>query len=146
MSFVSRLFAREFTIRLHGRDFGETRAREGVCNESNTPGASAMSAGIAARPTSYVFDFGGPIEFELPEPVSLNTHLGESAPTTELWCLHCERSFELRALRTDAGRARCAYYDCSGEAPDFWSWRAFRAFADGAPSRPEPGLRYPLAA
>ena len=104
-----------------------------------------MATAVATRPISYVFDFGGPIEFELPEAMGLNQHLTASAPTTWVWCLRCERSFELASAREAGGAVKCCYADCDGRAPDFWSWQAFRSFAALAPLRPRLGERYPLA-
>ena len=105
-----------------------------------------MTTAVANRPISYVFEFGGPIEFELPATSGLSAHLSASAPTTWVWCLHCERSFELSSAREAGDGVCCGYDDCVGEAPDFWSWDAYRAFASAAPAFPQAGERYPLAA
>ena len=104
-----------------------------------------MTMAAPPRPSTYVFDFGGPIEFEVPAGPRLSTYLRASAPSTWLWCLHCERSFELAEAREAGDAVRCGYDDCAGEAPDFWSWDAYRAFAAAAPQRPRPDQRYPLA-
>jgi hypothetical protein len=105
-----------------------------------------MTTAVASRPISYVFEFGGPIEFELPATAGLGAHFIESSPTTLVWCLHCERSFELAWAREAGDEVRCGYIDCDGQAPDFWSWDAYRAFADSAPRWPAFGQRYRLAA
>ena len=98
--------------------------------------------------TSHIFQIGPGyrIEVEKARRSHLHTSLEAAGATAWLWCLDCERAFQLgEARRTERGIA-CAYANCKGESLDFWSWNAYRAFVGAAPEAPEAARRYPLAA
>ena len=85
-------------------------------------------------------------EFDETPRTELSAHLRAASPSTWLWCLHCERAFQLGAARVAAERVSCGNGSCEGSPLDFWSWDAYRAFVGAAPMQPEPGRCYSLAA
>lgn len=103
---------------------------------------------MAAAPISHIFQIGPGyrIEVEKARRSRLHSSLEAAGATAWLWCLDCERAFQLgEARRTDRGVA-CAYADCEGESLDFWFWNAYRAFVGAGPGAPQAARRYPLAA
>lgn len=66
-------------------------------------------------------------------------------PETWLWCLHCERCYQLKEMRQVGEYQLCHYPDCNGDTVlDAWNWREFR---QGQPERrlpkvPKRGVRY----
>lgn len=74
-------------------------------------------------------------------------------PDTWLWCLHCERCYQLKDTRVVKHPALkgetlqlCHYNDCTGDTVmDAWNWDEFRAKVDRElPELPTRGVVYPL--
>ena len=106
-----------------------------------------MSATMATRNRfQYRFTRDDIVEVEYPPVATIGLHLSAAAPTAWVWCLNCERAFQIGAARSGRSGVACGYGDCAGRPFDFWSWDAYRAFAGAAPSIPEAERRYPLAA
>lgn len=67
---------------------------------------------------------------------------------TWLWCLHCERAYQIKDIRVlphpileGLTLDLCAYEDCDGDSvTDAWSWPPFA----NVPNIPEKGVLYSL--
>lgn len=78
----------------------------------------------------------------------------EETPETWLWCLHCERCYQLKDIRIikhpflkNESMQMCHYPDCDGDSViDAWNWDNFRARAQerDLPEVPEIGVGYPM--
>ena len=66
------------------------------------------------------------------------------------WCLHCERAYHKKDLRTvvDQGvliMEMCHYTNCNGDAViDAWDWAKIREANPDYPKIPEIDTHYPL--
>lgn len=66
-------------------------------------------------------------------------------PETWLWCLHCERAYQLKDMRRVRGLELCHYVDCDGDTiMDAWNWNELRERRGNLPEVPEKGVMYPL--
>jgi hypothetical protein len=90
-----------------------------------------------------VFDCDEDLSFAAKNRGRLTTHLQEAGPEAWVWCVRCERAFQLGDVLSRLGRVVCAYADCDGVPLDFWRWDAYCAFMDTA-TAPAVGARYPL--
>jgi hypothetical protein len=74
-----------------------------------------------------------------------------------IWCLHCERCYqvgEFRAVKPDRYMVKmgftgdiemCPYSDCNGDTlMDSWDWQAIREMHPEYPEVPERGKVYPM--
>jgi len=64
---------------------------------------------------------------------------------TWLWCLHCQRCYQIKELRWDSfGVQPCPYQDCDGDSVfDGWNWRE-KFVPRGYPETPVRGKIYDL--
>lgn len=64
---------------------------------------------------------------------------------TWLWCLHCQRAYQIKDATFQCGIAMCAYPGCDGDVIfDGWDWQAFGDDSGhGYPAIPEKGKLYP---
>lgn len=76
----------------------------------------------------------------------LPTYLQTAHPRAWIWCLHCERAFQLGDTRVVGSRIACSFGDCDGGPIDFWRWESYRAYVQSAPEIPTEGRRYSLRA
>lgn len=66
------------------------------------------------------------------------------------WCLHCERAYHKKDLRTVIDQdgflmEMCHYPNCNGDAViDAWDWEKIRDAHPDYPEVPEVGKQYPL--
>jgi hypothetical protein len=95
---------------------------------------------------SYEFHAEDRVDFVHHSAADLMAHHEVADASAWMWCLHCERAFQLGDARIEAEGTYCSYAGCEGAPLDFWSWEAYRAVTDAAPEFPQAALRYPLAA
>lgn len=63
-------------------------------------------------------------------------------PGQWVWCLHCERCYQVGKFRLIGGLQYCPYADCDGTVIDAWDWPTIRDSNPGYPEVPEPGKLY----
>ena len=81
----------------------------------------------------------------------LEMFASHETPDTWLWCLHCERAYQLKDMREvphdllpGENLQLCHYEDCDGDTVlDAWNWDEL-CKERGGPDVPERGVRYPL--
>ena len=62
-----------------------------------------------------------------------------------VWCLHCERAYDVGEFRRIDGLRLCPYQDCDGDAVlDQWDWARIRHENSQYPASPMRGVFYPL--
>jgi hypothetical protein len=62
-----------------------------------------------------------------------------------VWCLHCERCYQVGESRKKHGLELCPYPDCDGDTfLDKWTWKHIRQIHPDYPEIPERGKIYPL--
>jgi len=72
----------------------------------------------------------------------------DETPESWLWCLHCERCYQLKDMREIKQHGEtyqmCHYSDCNGDTVmDGWNWNEFRENRKDLPETPELGVVYP---
>jgi hypothetical protein len=61
---------------------------------------------------------------------------------TWVWCLHCDRCYQVKDSRFDGEYWRCSYLDCGGDLPlDSYHWLEFRSHYGMESVWPEVPLR-----
>jgi hypothetical protein len=64
---------------------------------------------------------------------------------TWVWCLHCERCYQVGEYRVVKGLQMCPYPDCDGDAVmDPWKWKKIREGNPDYPEIPERDRIYPM--
>lgn len=76
---------------------------------------------------------------------TLPSDLASSSPDRWLWCLECERAFQLGEVLAQGAHVGCAYEDCGATPEAFWQWESYRAFV-GHAADPSRDAIFPLAA
>ena len=76
---------------------------------------------------------------------SLREEMEDWTDDTWLWCLHCERAFQVKDLRKlGPDYYSCKYEDCDGNMIDFHEWNAEKEYYhQGWPDIPQLGKVYP---
>lgn len=54
-----------------------------------------------------------------------------------VWCLHCERCYQVGEYRPVKGLQLCPYADCDGSPLDAWHWEQIREAHPEYPKVPE---------
>jgi hypothetical protein len=69
----------------------------------------------------------------------------DETPDTWLWCLHCERCYQLKDMRQVGEYQLCHYEDCDGDTVmDGWNYDEFRETAHPEwPEIPQMDVVYP---
>ncbi|MEX2375231.1 MAG: hypothetical protein WD942_06540 [Dehalococcoidia bacterium] len=94
----------------------------------------------------YRFETGEAITWEREASRrSLPSDLAAAPSERWLWCLECERAFQLGEVQAQGHDASCAYEDCGAAPQAFWQWESYRAFV-GQPAIPARDAVFPLAA
>lgn len=64
---------------------------------------------------------------------------------TWVWCLHCERCYQVGEYRAINDLQMCPYPDCDGDTVlDAWKWSRIKRIHKAYPDMPKRGKVYPL--
>jgi hypothetical protein len=64
---------------------------------------------------------------------------------TWVWCLHCQRAYQVGEYREKDDLQYCPYLDCDGDSVvDAWPWKRIKEIHPNYPDIPEKDKVYPL--